>query len=67
MGKANFSKMRNVLTNLGLNIQLRVRLVKTYILAEILYGCESWTISAQLRRRLEVKEMWLMRKMLRIL
>ena len=51
MGKANFGKMRNVLTNLGLNIQLRVRLVKSYIRAGMLYGCESWTITAQLRRR----------------
>ena len=66
MGKANFGKMRNVLTNLGLNIQLRVRLVKSYIWAGMLYGCESWTISAQMRRRLEAAEMWLLRRMLRI-
>ena len=31
MGKANFGKMRNVMTNLGLSIQLRLRLLKSYI------------------------------------
>ena len=39
MGKVNFDRM-----NLGLNIQQRVRLVKCYILAGMLYGCENWTI-----------------------
>ena len=66
MGKANFGKMRNVMTNLGLNIQLRLRLLKSYIWAGILYGCESWTINAQMRGKLEAAEMWLLRRMLRI-
>ena len=45
MGKANFGKMRNVLTSLGLNFQRREVLVKSYIWTGILYGCGSWTIS----------------------
>ena len=31
-----------------------------------LYACESWTISAELRRRIQAMEMWFYRKILRI-
>ena len=44
MAKANFGKMRNILTNLSLNAQLRLRILKCYIWSGLLYGCESWTV-----------------------
>ena len=66
MAKANFGKMRDLLTNLSLNPRLRERMVRCYIWSGLLYGCESWTISAVMRRRLEATEMWLLRRMLRV-
>ena len=66
ISKSNFGKMRNLLTNLGLSIELRVRVLKTYIWSVLLYGCESWTINATMRRKLEAAEMWMLRRMLRV-
>ena len=62
MAKANFGKMRDLLTNLNLNIRLRERMVRCYIWSGMLYGCESWTISAVMKKRLEATEMWLLRR-----
>ena len=31
-----------------------------------MYGCEAWTISKQVQKKLEAKEMWLLTRMLRI-
>ena len=41
MGKAKFGKLGNAPTNLGFNIQLIVRLVKSYTWAGMLYECEN--------------------------
>ena len=66
MAKANFGKMRTVLASLNLDIQLRIRMLKCYVWSGLLYGCESWTISKEMQKRLEATEMWFFRRMLRI-
>ena len=59
--------MRRILTSMSLSSEVRLRLLKSYIWSGILYGCESWTISKEMRRRLEAAEVWFLRRMLRIL
>ena len=66
MGKATFDQMRMILTKLGIGIETRMRLPKTYAWSVILFGCESWTKSKKIRRRLEAAEMWFIRRMMRI-
>ena len=66
MTKLNFGKMRDLLTNLNLNIRQRERRVRCYIWSGMLYGCESWTISAVMKKRLEATEMWLSGRMMRV-
>ena len=65
MGKARFGQMRRILTSISLNNEVRLRLLKSYIWSGMLYGCESWTISKEMRR-LEAAEVWFLRRMLRI-
>ena len=66
MAKSNFGKMRNILTDLSVNVQLKGRLVRSYIWSGMLYGCESWTISATMQKRLEAAEVWFLRRMMRV-
>ena len=66
MAKSNFGNMRKVLANMSLDIQLRMRLLRCYVWSGLLYGCESWTISTEMQKRLEATEMWFLRRMLRI-
>ena len=49
-----------------MGIKTRVRLMKCYVWSGLLYGCETWTISKGMRKRLEAAEMWFYRRMMRI-
>ena len=58
--------MNNILTNIGTNIKTRIRVLKCFVWSALLYGCESWTISKKVRKRIEAAEMWFWRRMKRI-
>ena len=66
MVKTSFNQMSPVLKDRKLSIQLKVRLLKCFIWSVLLYGCESWTLSAALTRNIEATEMWFYRRMLRV-
>ena len=66
MAKTAFVRMRTLLSNMSLSIELRVRVLRCYVWSILLYGAETWTISAVMRNRIEAAEMWFYRRMLRI-
>ena len=41
-------------------------MLKSYVWSVLLFGCEAWTISKEMRKRLEAAELWFYRRMLRI-
>ena len=64
---------RKVMTNLGSILKSRdiffptkVRLVKAMVFPVVMYGCESWTIKKAERRRIDVFELWRLRRLLRL-
>ena len=63
MAKASFGQLRKLLTNLGFRIETKMRILKAYVWSVLLFGCESWTISKEMRKRLEAVEMWFLRRM----
>ena len=65
MTKFNFGNMSKVMTDSGLDIQLRMRLLRCYVWSGLLYSCENWNISSIMKKILEMTEMWLIRRMLR--
>ena len=64
--KAAFNKMKSILCNKSLSMNVRNRVLKCYIEPVLLYGSESWNINEQIRKNLEATEMWFLRQMLRI-
>ena len=54
--------MNKVLTNHNISYQLRLRLTKCYIWSVLLYGCETWTLTSNLEKRIEAAEMWMYRR-----
>ena len=66
IAKAAFINMKNILTNRKLSIKTRKNLVKTYVWSTLLYGVESWTLSAATVTKLEAMEMWCWRRMMKI-
>ena len=66
IAKTAFRKMNNLLTNSRISMETRKRAVKTYVWSTLLYGCETWTVSREMEKRLEAMEMWCWRRMLRV-
>ena len=64
--KTAFYKMKSILCNKSLSLEVRKRILACYIEPVLTYGCESWTISKQAIKSLEAAEMWCYRRMLRI-
>ena len=66
IAKNSFNSMKNLLTNNRMNIQTRVRALKTYIWSTLMYGAESWTLNREMKMKLNAAEMWFYRRMLRV-
>ena len=64
--KRAFNEMKCLLKNRNLSLLSRKRMVKTYVWAVLLYGCETWTISRNMEKRLEAAEMWMWRRVLNV-
>ena len=58
--------MEKVFGSSSIALCTRIRLLKCYVWSTMLYGCESWTISQAMERRIMAAEMWLLRRMLKI-
>ena len=63
---------RNFMTNLDsifksrdITLPTKVLLVKAMVFAEVMCGCESWTIKKTEHRRLDASELWCWRRLLR--
>lgn len=66
IAKTAFGKIKKMLTNITMNMGLRLRLLKCFVWSTLLYGCETWTVKKIMEKRLEAVEMWFLRRMLRI-
>ena len=66
MAKAITSNMADVWKSTELNLKLKVRLAKALVWSVALYACETWTLRKQEERMIEVFEMWLWRRVLRV-
>ena len=66
IAKSTFTSMNIMLTARNISIAVRLRVLKCYIWSTLLYGCEPWTISGDMIKKLEALETWFYRRMLRI-
>jgi len=64
--KISFNNKKTLLASRNIILKTRKNLLNTYVWSITLYGCKTWTISTEERKRLESFEMWCYRKMLRI-
>ena len=65
LAKAAFSKKKTLFTS-KLDLNLRKKLIKCYILSMALYGAETWTLRAADQKYLESFEMRCWRRMEKI-
>ena len=64
--KVTFKKFSSIMINRIIKIDTKFRILKTYVWSVILYGCECWTITNNIRKKLEATEMWFLRRILKI-
>ena len=50
----------------SISLSSKLPLMRSHVTSTILYACESWTLTAELQRRIQAMEMWCHRKILRI-
>ena len=65
MAKAAFNKKKTLFTS-KLDLNLRKKLIKCYILSMALYGAETWTLRVADQKYLESFEMWCWRRVEKI-
>ena len=66
LSKDTFTKMKSIFTNRNIKVYTKINTLKAYIWSILLYGCECWTLTKDLARRLEAAEMWYIRRVMRI-
>ena len=66
IAKTTFMNMRNILTSMKLKTKTKIRLAKCYIWSTFLYGCETWTMTKEIEKRIDALEMWIYRRIMRI-
>ena len=56
----------NLLRDKNISLASKVKLMRTLILSTFLYACESWTLTAEIERRVQALEMRCYRRLLNI-
>ena len=64
--KKNFQRMKSILTNDHISIQIRRRALECNIEPILMYGCDAKTTSKQVQKKLEATEMRFLQRMLQI-
>ena len=65
IAKDAFWKYEELLRN-NVRMKTKKKVLTCYIYSVLMYGCESWTITKEIKRRLEAFEMWCYRRILKI-
>lgn len=66
MARNAFVKYSTMFTNRNLKLDIRLRFMECYVWSVLMYGVETWTLKAQMIKKLEAFEMWLYRRILKI-
>ena len=64
IAKEVFLRISITLKSRSIPIDTRVKILNCYILPVLTYGCESWTLTSDLEKRLNATELWMLRRML---
>ena len=65
IAKRTFQQKSKLLTSDDLSYATKIRLVKCYIWATFLYGCETWTLTESIEKKITAFEMWIYRRISR--
>ena len=63
---AALTRLKSIWIDKSISLSSKIRLMRSLVTSTFLYACESWTLTAELQRRIQAMEMRCYRKILRI-
>ena len=66
MAKAAFRKMKKLLCNSKLVMKTKLRILECYAIPILIYNSDCWTISENMKKKIEATKLWFFRRMLKI-
>ena len=66
LGRKVMTNLDSILKSRDITLPTKVRLVKAMVYPMVMYGCESWTVKKAERQRIDVFELWCLRRLLRL-
>ena len=66
LGKKVMTNIDSILKSRDITLPTKVCLVKAMVFPVVMYRCESWTVKKAERRRIDVFELWCLRRLLRV-
>ena len=66
LGRKAMTSLDSILKSRDITFPTKVRLVNVIVFPVVICGCESWTIQRAERRRIDVFELWCLRRLLRV-
>ena len=66
LGRKVMTNLDSILKSRDVTLPTKVRLVKAMVFPMVMYGCECWTVKKAERQRIDVFELWCLRRLLRL-
>ena len=66
MGRSAVGKLQKIWKNHDIRLDTKILLMRSLVFSIVLYGAKAWTLKTRSRKRIDVFEMWLWRRMLSI-
>ena len=64
--KKVMTNLDSILKSRDITLPTKIHLFKAKVFPIVMYGCESWTIKKEARRRIHAFELWCWRRLLRV-
>ena len=66
LGRKVMTNLDSILKSRGITLSTKIHLVKAMVFPVVMNGCESWTTKKAESRRIDVFELWCLRRFLRL-
>ena len=66
LGRKVITNVDCILRSRDITLPTKVHVIKAVVFPVVMYGCESWTIKKDERRRIDAFELWCWRRLLRV-
>ena len=66
IAKSTFNKMDNIFKDRHLSMATKLRTLRCYVISTLLYASDTWTMTAEMEKRIESLELWFLRRIMKV-